>query len=263
MVASRKIPCPSCGVRLRIAESLPAGKAIQCPKCETRFRVPDEKPELAAARAVLARTHKPVKRSEPEEEEGYEEEERPRKKVKKKKKKQSGNPLLLVCVALGGLILVCAGVTLAVVFWPSGKKSDTVAAAPNAGNNPRAGESAELGSREGAQTPDQELDRRMAGNGSAGGDAVDSARGQQIFQESCLRCHALGNLSNPDGGRRRGGRAPDLSHVGQDPSHTAAWLEKFIRDPKAVNPNAHMPGFQGKMSDADLKTLAVYLASLK
>ena len=64
------------------------------------------------------------------------------------------------------------------------------------------------------------------------------------------------------GGRR--GRGPNLGKVGADPEHTVDWLMAFIRDPNSRRPNARMRGFdESRLSQADLRTLAEYLAGLK
>lgn len=59
------------------------------------------------------------------------------------------------------------------------------------------------------------------------------------------------------------GKGPDLSHVGADAAHTAEWLSEHIRNPKAHQPQSRMPGFEGRISEEDLKTLSEYLAGLK
>jgi len=58
-------------------------------------------------------------------------------------------------------------------------------------------------------------------------------------------------------------RGPDLSTVGRDRTHTADWFIKLIRNPRSVKSNARMPSFDGRLSQADLRALAEYLASLK
>ena len=59
------------------------------------------------------------------------------------------------------------------------------------------------------------------------------------------------------------GRGPDLGKVGQDSAHTVDWLKAYIRNPKSQKPESRMPGFEGKIKDEDLQSLAEYLASLK
>jgi cbb3-type cytochrome oxidase cytochrome c subunit len=58
-------------------------------------------------------------------------------------------------------------------------------------------------------------------------------------------------------------RGPDLTTIGKDPKHTVDWFIKLIRNPKSVRANARMPSFEGRLSQADLRSLAEFLASLK
>jgi mono/diheme cytochrome c family protein len=37
----------------------------------------------------------------------------------------------------------------------------------------------------------------------------------------------------------------------------------FVREPTSKKPRSRMPGFDGKIAEADLRALAEYLASLK
>jgi mono/diheme cytochrome c family protein len=91
---------------------------------------------------------------------------------------------------------------------------------------------------------------------SNGGDAALIAAGKTTFDANgCGRCHAMGG--------QVGGRAPDLTHVGADPSHTPQWLAQHVKNPRSQNPSARMPAFEGKISDQDLLALGTYLASLK
>jgi cbb3-type cytochrome oxidase cytochrome c subunit len=57
------------------------------------------------------------------------------------------------------------------------------------------------------------------------------------------------------------GRGPELSKVGS--KRTRDWLIEHIKNPKAHNPQSRMPGYDGKINDADMQALADYLASLK
>ena len=59
-------------------------------------------------------------------------------------------------------------------------------------------------------------------------------------------------------------RGPELTHVGNDASHTVDWIMQHIRNPQAHKPQSRMPAFgPEKINDEDLKSLAEYLASLK
>ena len=100
-----------------------------------------------------------------------------------------------------------------------------------------------------------------------------SAGKKALVAGGCMKCHAVngaragGGPPGPGGpgpGGPGGGRAPDLGRVGSDPEHTVAWFIKYVRDPKSTKPNSRMPPQpEAKISDADLRSVAEYLASLK
>jgi cbb3-type cytochrome oxidase cytochrome c subunit len=54
----------------------------------------------------------------------------------------------------------------------------------------------------------------------------------------------------------------DLSHIGGQ-GKTSDWIAAHIKNPKAHNPGSKMPAFEGKLVEADIKSLADHLASLK
>jgi mono/diheme cytochrome c family protein len=150
------------------------------------------------------------------------------------------------------VLLIGVGGTLAVVYWPFGKKLQKV----DERNPATAGL---LGSARGSE--------------SAPTVAVSPqfAAGRKVFEtNNCARCHTIGGSSpggfgGPPGGGPGMGRArgPDLATVGKDPAHTADWLMEQVRNPKAHKPDARMPSYEGKIKDDDLRALAEYLASLK
>ena len=75
----------------------------------------------------------------------------------------------------------------------------------------------------------------------------------QVFATRCIACHVV----DGDGGKE----GPDLSHEGK--KQDAAWLTRWITDPSAVDPDADMPAFRGKLSDAELAAVVSYLAARK
>lgn len=95
--------------------------------------------------------------------------------------------------------------------------------------------------------------------GTAGGGSDDKAlisAGMTVYNNNgCANCHAIGG----QGGRK----APELTKVGAEATHTADWLIAHVKDPKTHNPGSRMPAYQGKINDTDLKALGAYLASLK
>jgi len=282
---TRKLPCPSCGVGLKIAEELPAGRKITCPKCGSGFPVPEGNGQASPPEEVVVRVRKPAPPEEDEErneEENAEIEERPvvrkrrrplppddddephgededrplpRKRPKfKKKKPPSRMPLFLGLLIGGVLLLGAAGVTLAVVFWPKENKS-TSAAQSNPPNRPSrmaggAPGQVEPGGDKSSSGGSESTQPEPAGEGSD-----QYAAGKQVFQKNCARCHRIG------GGSGMRGRGPDLSTIGRN--HDADWLMAYIRNSKAQKPDSRMPSFEGKISDEEIRTVAVYLASLK
>ncbi len=87
------------------------------------------------------------------------------------------------------------------------------------------------------------------------------AAAKTTFRKNCAKCHST--TAPGEGGKMRGGKAPNLAKVAANPEHTKDWLAEHIRDPKMHKPQLRMPKFAGKLSDADINTLADYLASLK
>ncbi len=74
--------------------------------------------------------------------------------------------------------------------------------------------------------------------------------GRRAFVDSgCYGCHTVGKVGTPI--------APDLSHIGN--RYPAAYLERWLRDPAAQRPSAHMPKLE--LSDVQVKAIAAFLAS--
>ena len=87
--------------------------------------------------------------------------------------------------------------------------------------------------------------------------------GRQIFEQNCARCHRIGgsNSNGPGFGGRGGGRGPDLSTIGR--VHEEDWIIGYVRSPKTQKPDSRMPKFDGKLSEAELRAVAKYVASQK
>jgi mono/diheme cytochrome c family protein len=245
-MVTKTVPCPSCDVNLKVPSSVPAGKRIKCPRCETAFALPgDDEDDL----------DRPARRRSRDEEDEREERPAPRKPRKKAKRAASKAPLIVGLLG-GGVILLGAGVALAVAFWPGKKKTDQVASSNTPVPWP-------MGPGPIAPSLGGQPEQAAAGAGSAD-DGQPFAAGRRVFQANrCARCHSIGGDagggSGPMGAR---GRKVDLGKVGADPSHTVEWISEHLRDPKAHRPDSRMPGF-GKIQPQDLRDLAEYLASLK
>jgi cytochrome c oxidase subunit 2 len=77
-------------------------------------------------------------------------------------------------------------------------------------------------------------------------------QGQRHFMNSgCHGCHTVGKMGTPIG--------PDLSHVGS--KYSRAYLERWLRDPSAQRPSAHMPTLE--LSEEQVNALAGFLSSLR
>jgi mono/diheme cytochrome c family protein len=82
------------------------------------------------------------------------------------------------------------------------------------------------------------------------------------FDQHCARCHA--QAGEPGGQGVGGSQGPNLTKIGREPGHTAEWIADFIRDPKSVRADAKvMPAFRDKLTDAQIKELAEWLAAKK
>jgi nitric oxide reductase subunit C len=88
-------------------------------------------------------------------------------------------------------------------------------------------------------------ERMVAGAGVSPGAAVFQSRG-------CMNCHALHGTGGTFG--------PALDTIGKKMS--LEQIERYIKDPKAVNPKALMPP-QTALSDKELEVVARFLANLK
>jgi cytochrome c oxidase subunit 2 len=78
-------------------------------------------------------------------------------------------------------------------------------------------------------------------------------KGQRVFvEQGCYGCHTIGKLGTE-------GIAPDLSHIGG--RHDLGYLTRWLREPAAQRPTAHMPRIEMSKDEAD--AVAAYLASLR
>ncbi len=85
---------------------------------------------------------------------------------------------------------------------------------------------------------------------AAAQDGVDA--GKRYFMDSgCYGCHLVGKVGTPIG--------PDLSRVGA--KYSRAYLERWLKDPSAQRPSAHMPRLE--LSEQQVKALADFMSSLR
>ena len=81
-----------------------------------------------------------------------------------------------------------------------------------------------------------------------------AAAAPESYDKKCKLCHSI----NGEGGKQaeKGGK---LDGVGS--KRDAAWLQKYIADPKGTIPDSKMPKI--KLSDEEMKALVDYMLSLK
>ena len=77
-------------------------------------------------------------------------------------------------------------------------------------------------------------------------------QGRKYFMDSgCYGCHTVGKMGTPIG--------PNLSNVGA--KYSRSYLERWLRDPSAQRPSAHMPTLE--LSEQQVQNLAAFLSSLR
>ncbi len=77
-------------------------------------------------------------------------------------------------------------------------------------------------------------------------------QGKKVFiSQGCYGCHMVGTAGTPIG--------PDLSRVGF--KHSESYLGRWLRDPAAMKPTAHMPTIT--LSETEVRSLAAYLSTLQ
>lgn len=91
-------------------------------------------------------------------------------------------------------------------------------------------------------------------------------QGQEIFNNSCIGCHAVTpSNATPEAARM----APNLTNFGERENiagileHNEENLKKWIQDPESMKPGNKMTGAYGQLSDQELDALTEYLMGLK
>ncbi|MGH9197318.1 MAG: c-type cytochrome, partial [Acidimicrobiia bacterium] len=75
----------------------------------------------------------------------------------------------------------------------------------------------------------------------------------KLFARYCLACHVI----DGDGGDE----GPVLTRIGKD--RDADWLAAWIADPVSLEPDTDMPAFGDKLTQAEIRAIAEYLAKRK
>jgi mono/diheme cytochrome c family protein len=86
--------------------------------------------------------------------------------------------------------------------------------------------------------------------------ASGPADGSTLFGIHCAKCHST-EADKPRG------KGPNLAGFGSKADKPADWIAVHIKTPKAHKPESGMPGFDGKIPEADIKAIAQYVTTLK
>ena len=89
--------------------------------------------------------------------------------------------------------------------------------------------------------------------------SADAAKGEQVFKDNCLSCHAV-NAAGAGLGPNLNGFA-NRTRIAGFLAHDDEKLKEWIRDPQAVKPGAKMPAV--KLDETQLNDVVKYLNSLK
>lgn len=104
---------------------------------------------------------------------------------------------------------------------------------------------------------------KFGGPGGPGG-PERAKTGNAVFDQHCLKCHAVDGGAEGGGPKGKGGWGnPDLGKVAADPAHTPEWLAEHVRNPRAHSPGSKMPEFASKLSDEEIQSVVDYMSKLK
>jgi cbb3-type cytochrome oxidase cytochrome c subunit len=79
-------------------------------------------------------------------------------------------------------------------------------------------------------------------------------KGRAMYVSSgCNGCHAIGGLGGTAG--------PDLTLIAQ--REDVSWTFKQIKDPRLHKPDARMPGYSSKLTDAEVNEISLFLSTLR
>jgi nitric oxide reductase subunit C len=89
---------------------------------------------------------------------------------------------------------------------------------------------------------------------TAGHALAGPEEGKALYEQKCKVCHSIGSERG-----KMADKGGPLDGVGS--KRDAAWLTKYLTDPKSVMPDAKMPKM--KMTEAEIADHVAYMLSLK
>jgi mono/diheme cytochrome c family protein len=300
---TKKLSCPSCGVGLKVADTLAEGARIKCPKCGVGFPVPksngqavnpnadDEEP----ASPVVVRKRKPAPPPEPADygmddvedepeatpvvrkrrkpappEDEYEDEDddndddyEERPVPRRRPKKRKKSG--------GNTALIVTLVIIGFLLLVGGGATAAILIFSKdkksdqvvSANSPPPG-AGRRGPPSRGGAGEGRLDRAPSMEGSKSSGAAPSEGGGNVANGQQLFQDNCTRCHRVGGSNGPGGRGRGPDLSTIGQQHDEDWFVEFIRDPNSKKPGSRgMPKFGGKLSDDELRAVAKYLTSLK
>ncbi|MCG7342746.1 cytochrome c oxidase subunit II [Sporosarcina sp. ACRSL] len=97
---------------------------------------------------------------------------------------------------------------------------------------------------------------------SADNQVVANPQGEEVFQQSCIGCHATSGVGETGAVGPNLATFGDRNRVAGFMDHTKEDLIEWIKYPQKYKPGNKMPGFADQLSDQELDALAEYLMGL-
>ena len=97
---------------------------------------------------------------------------------------------------------------------------------------------------------------------SADNQVVANPSGEEVFQQSCIGCHATSGVGESGAIGPNLATFGDRNRVAGFMDHTTEDLIEWIKYPQKYKPGNTMPGFAEQLSDQELDALAEYLMGL-
>ncbi|MFH1003469.1 MAG: c-type cytochrome [Chloroflexota bacterium] len=101
------------------------------------------------------------------------------------------------------------------------------------------------------QFTEEEMKALIAYLDTLGAPVSYTAQAPVLYEQNCSSCHIING--------KGGALGPDLSRVGT--IRSVGFLESFISNPASVLPGTTMPAYKDKLTTAEIKDIAAYLAN--
>ncbi|MBE1553593.1 cytochrome c oxidase subunit II [Sporosarcina limicola] len=104
--------------------------------------------------------------------------------------------------------------------------------------------------------------KAMQATGEPSTDVATVSQGEEVFQQSCIGCHATSAVGESGAVGPNLASFGDRNRVAGFMDHTEKDLKDWIKDPQKYKPSNQMPEFGSKLSEDELDALTEYLMGL-